>query len=91
MSIPYEKPYDLPRQDHDTYRDQEEKEYEEARRKGNVLNLVEKDAQKDAQKAMNDLFAEPVAEEKPAPVKKATPAKKTTAKKVAKKSAKSKR
>lgn len=76
--IPYTKPYDKPRQDHDTYRDQEEAEYEKARRKGDVLSLVEKDAQK----AMDDLFAEPVAEEKPVAKK--------TAKKAAKKSAKSK-
>lgn len=81
--IPYTKPYDKPRQDHDTYRDQEEAEYEKARRKGDVLSLVEKDAQK----AMDDLFAEPVAEEKP--VAKKAVAKKT-AKKAAKKSAKSK-
>lgn len=76
--IPYTKPYDKPRQDHDTYRDQEEAEYEKARRKGDVLSLVEKDAQK----AMDDLFAEPVAEEKAVAKK--------TAKKAAKKSAKSK-
>ncbi len=61
--IPYTKPYERKRQDHDTYRDDEEKEVETFRRKGKVMELVELDAAA----AMNALYveedAEPVAED----------------------------
>lgn len=84
---PYTQPHNRERdKDSDTtFRDEEEAVYEEARRKGNVMDLVKKEAEE----AVAKLFAEPA---KPAPVAKkksdALPAKKTVAKKTAKKAVK---